>query len=654
MARIHRGNLDSGPRVSIGWLTAIVAVLVSGAVSAGSALAGVAPENVAIVVNGDSEVSQTIAQEYARLRNIPANNIVVVREFPHLEKISIEDFRQHILGPVFQTLTERDLLPQIDVIAYSAEIPTAIDVKGDLGERRLPRVLTPVASINGLTFLHQAVMAKDVRYLDLNANWYARRVGVPSRDTPWTPEEQQRYAAILEKMRPPAPPVQQEQPRENSQSENGEPAQKDAAANKNATDKNTTDKNNDPAAATERLQAVVAGLDELLQTHPHAVQLHYNRACGLALLGQPNNAILALQDAVRSGWWDHQHTLRDEDLKSLRDRDDFKSLVADMREVEFESQPALGFKSAHGWLPDGRPTADPRAPRYMLSAVLACTTGRGNSVDEALDQLRRTVAADGSRPTGTIYFLRNGDVRSKTREWAFQNAARMLADRGVQAVVVDGVLPNQKDDVAGAVIGTASFDWAKSGSTILPGAIVEHLTSFGGVMTKGAGQTPLTEWLKHGAAGSSGTVTEPFAIQAKFPTPFLQVHYASGCTLVESFYLSVTGPYQLLIVGDPLAQPWRKEFTVHAPALKTEAPLTGLVEIRPQTEATNNLAADAWELYVNGRRILSVPANAALAWDTRQHPDGAHTITIIARGNDDARSLARSTYNVVVRNMTAE
>ena len=75
-------------------------------------------------------------------------------------------------------------------------------------------------------------------------------------------------------------------------------------------------------------------------------------------------------------------------------------------------------------------------------------------------------------------------------------------------------------------------------------------------MSEGAGQTPLSEFLRYGAAGSSGTVTEPFAIAEKFPSPMIQVHYARGCTLAEAFYQSVHGPYQLLIVGDPLCRPW--------------------------------------------------------------------------------------------------
>lgn len=593
---------------------------------ASNVLAGVAPENVAIVVNGDSEASKTIAEEYARLRSVPATNVVSITGLPDKEKLSVEDFRQRVLGPVLKSLDERGLTLQIDVIAYSTEIPTAIDVSGDLGERKLPRVFTPTASINGLTFLHQAVMAKDVRYLDLNVNFYARRVVAETTDTPWNIEEQRRYAEVLAKLQQ---HVQVKQQKKEGDSPTDEEKAKTASL----------------------FKEVVTVFEELQKAHPRSSELHYNRACGLAQLDQADAAIAALKEAVKSGWWDHRHTARDDDLKSLREREDFKAVLEEMKTIDFTVQPAAGFRSSVGWLPNGTSTTDERAPRYLLSTVLACTTGRGTSVEEALANLRRSVEADGSRPTGTIYFERNGDVRSTTREWAFRNAARKLESLGVKAVIEDGVLPQQKADVAGAVIGIADFDWPKSGSTILPGAIVEHLTSFGGVMTKGAGQTPLTEFIKQGAAGSSGTVTEPFAIQAKFPSPFIHVQYASGCTLAESFYQSVTGPYQLLIVGDPLAQPWRRKFSLSIEGLPKDTAVSEEVTLQVKTESPDGIAPADLELYADGIRIASAKPTEPLRWDTRKHTDGEHVLTVLARGNDAVQTIARSRVTVTVRNV---
>ncbi|MBX3448881.1 MAG: hypothetical protein KF777_04930 [Planctomycetaceae bacterium] len=606
-------------------LRALLSILVE-VTCVGGLHGGVAPENVAIVVNGESEASKTIAAEYASLRGVPAGNIVTIHGLSNTETIPVDEFRERVLEPVFKMLTDARLMPQIAVIAYSAEIPTAIDVRSDIGERKLPKIFTPTASVNGLTFLHQAVLAKDIRYLDLNSNWYARRIVNAPRDEPWNSNDQQRYASVLMML--------QLHQRAIRQRKDGE----------QPSEQETTQ-------TAVRMQEAVDVLDELQQRHPHSSDLHYNRACLLAQADQPDAAIEALQAAVNSGWWDVQQTLRDDDLKILRERDDFKTLVEEMKSIDFDAQPAVGFRSTQGWLPNGMSTVDARAPRYLLSTVLACTTGRGTSVDEAVTSLRRAVAADGSRPPGTIYFEKNGDVRSTTREWAFRNAARQLEAMGVRAIVEDGILPREKNDVAGAVIGAADFDWAGSQSTILPGAIVEHLTSFGGAMSKDAGQTPLTEFLRNGAAGSSGTVTEPYAIQAKFPSPFLHVHYASGCTLVEAYYQSVTGPYQLLVVGDPLAQPWRRDFSLKSQGLVPDQPLSGDVVLKPKTESSDGIAPAEWELYVDGRRAASVPAKEPLRWDTRQHGDGEHVLTLIARGDDAVQSIARAVLTVNVRNV---
>jgi hypothetical protein len=71
-------------------------------------------------------------------------------------------------------------------------------------------------------------------------------------------------------------------------------------------------------------------------------------------------------------------------------------------------------------------------------------------------------------------------------------------------------------------------------------------------------QTSIADFIRFGAAGTAGTVDEPMATQCKFPTPFMHVHYAAGCTLAESFYQSISMPFQVLIIGDPLCEPWAK------------------------------------------------------------------------------------------------
>lgn len=615
-------------------LSSLVACLaVSGLMSQSFALADLVPENVAVVVNGDSEVSRRIANEYVRLRDIPPQNVISISKLSNTEKITVDEFREVVLRPVLKTIEERGIKDQIDVIAYSSEIPTAIEIQKDAGDKKLPQVLTPVASINGLTFLYQAVLEKDIRYLDLNINQYARRIVNSSQDTPWSPEELQKYGVAAQAIQNAV------QAARNSE----------AASGKGRKEKSKGEQEN---RTIEIPADVLATFEALAQSHPGSSELQYNFACLLAISGDPERSMKALQAAVKNGWTDHRHTARDEDLRGLRERDDFKALIEHMKSATFEMQPAAGFDASNGWAPDGTVVTDDSAPRYLLSVVLACTTGRGTTEAEAILNLKTSAGADATQPMGTVYFERNGDVRSTTREWGFANAAKKLQSLGVNAVVEDGVLPKDRSDVAGAVIGIADFDWPKSNSRILPGAIVEHLTSFGGVMTKGAGQTPLTEFLKHGAAGSSGTVTEPYAIQGKFPNPYIHVFYAEGCTLAEAFYQSVTGPYQLLIVGDPLVNPWRKPFDIEVPETFETNTTTGRVRIAATGKTGQKLRPQSWQVYVDGILVHSTdgaklqfeldPAN----FSAQQKPaissgNKERSIVIVAHAADQAQTIAR-------------
>lgn len=282
----------------------------------------------------------------------------------------------------------------------------------------------------------------------------------------------------------------------------------------------------------------------------------------------------------------------DEEKANLRDR-----IVTKRQDLEV--QPPRRFRARIAWNARGDSTDAPDGRHYLLSTMLGVTSGRGTSLREAIDILSRAAAADGTRPGGTIYYMINSDIRTATRRWGFDAAIRLLKDAGVTAVIEKGNLPDGRQDIAGAMVGIATFDAAASGIRILPGAICEHLTSGGGVMKWGDGQTPLTEFLRRGAAGASGTVVEPYAIQAKFPDPFIQVHYARGASLAEAFYQSVTGPYQLLIVGDPLCRPWGPPRT-NAPAAEP-----ALIELpaAPGPVPADSLARN--ELVEHGFRVIS-------------------------------------------------
>ncbi len=295
----------------------------------------------------------------------------------------------------------------------------------------------------------------------------------------------------------------------------------------------------------------------------------------------------------------------------------------------------LGFRSWYGWGQQGE-LLEAGGNRYLLSVMLGVTSGRGNTVNEVVSYLRSAASADGTRPPGTIYFMTNSDVRTKTRSNPFPAAVRALDRLGVKAEIVSGAVPAGKRDVAGLMAGIADFDWRGSGSTIAPGAICENLTSYGGIFTPSVGQTPLSAFMRAGAAGSSGTVIEPYSIQAKFPHAGIQVHYARGASLAEAFYQSVRAPYQLLVVGDPLCQPWARipevEVVTVADSKLVEpgAVLSGTVELEPRAVVPEQGTADRFELFVDGIRLMECGPGGRLMLDTTTLADGHHDLRVVA------------------------
>jgi hypothetical protein len=200
------------------------------------------------------------------------------------------------------------------------------------------------------------------------------------------------------------------------------------------------------------------------------------------------------------------------------------------------------------------------------------------------------------------------------------------------------------------MIGTASFDWSESGSTILPGAICEHFTSFGGDLRASASQTPLTVFLRHGAAGSSGTVVEPYAMADKFPRPGLHVHYGRGCTLAEAFYQSIIVPYQLLIVGDPLCRPWAVIPQVTVGGATAGETIRGTVTIEPQASVPQGGRVKSFEVFLDGRRAATVRPGNPLEIDTTRIADGYHELRVVAIESSPIESQGRAILPIYVDN----
>ncbi|HUT11265.1 MAG TPA: TIGR03790 family protein [Thermoguttaceae bacterium] len=297
---------------------------------------------------------------------------------------------------------------------------------------------------------------------------------------------------------------------------------------------------------------------------------------------------------------------------------------------EQKDQPTLGFRSTQQFGRRGE-LLDGEGRRYMLSMVLGVTTDRGNTVAEVLGYLERSAGADGTHPRGTIYYCQNDNVRSTTRDKVFPRAVSELEELGVAAEILQARVPQKKEDIQGCMIGWSGFKWHAYGNVILPGAICEHLTSWGGVMSEpGYGHSPLSEFLRYGAAGASGTVYEPYSLQAKFPLAMIHVHYARGCTLAEAFYQSVYGPYQLLIVGDPLCRPWANIPEVAVQGVQGDATVQGTLTLEPSATIPGDSKVDRFELFIDGWRRAACRVGESFTWDTTRLADGYHEFRVVA------------------------
>ncbi|MDT8998552.1 TIGR03790 family protein [Paucibacter sp. APW11] len=214
------------------------------------------------------------------------------------------------------------------------------------------------------------------------------------------------------------------------------------------------------------------------------------------------------------------------------------------------SRPSPMFNSA-----SSRPHADLGVLPAMLLAARSLEAGKA--------LIERGIAADGSavaaerRPGSVLpqaYFLSSDDKARNVRAALFPRAGVLAGMQIRQQPVSAEPLPNALLLSSGQmrVEGLDKIGW-------LPGALADHLTSFGGRLDAPpqSAQMSAIEWLDAGATASYGTVSEPCNHLQKFPHPqVLLLHYLQGATALEAYWRSVAWPGQGVFIGEPLAAPF--------------------------------------------------------------------------------------------------
>ncbi|MCC6284068.1 MAG: hypothetical protein IT439_02015 [Phycisphaerales bacterium] len=299
-----------------------------------------------------------------------------------------------------------------------------------------------------------------------------------------------------------------------------------------------------------------------------------------------------------------------------------------------DSPQARGFDGSVLWL-NGRP--DAAGQRYFIGAMLGYTGQRGNTVAEILDNIDRSVLADGSRPAGTFYFMQTNDqARSGPRHGSYPQAVADITARGGVAEhrVNQGALPSGEHDCLGIMTGLASPGIAGANIGIIPGAFCDHLTSYAATFDAAA-QEKVSLWIAKGASASWGQVEEPCNYAGKFPVPSIHVNYFQGLTLGEACFRSIGFlPFQGLLYGDPLTRAFTHIPAVTVPDLPSGPVSAGSLFVSPSGVTTRPGATIlTLEAVVDGSRVASGPAGAPLAIDLTTIDDGWHDLRLIALDN---------------------
>ena len=312
---------------------------------------------------------------------------------------------------------------------------------------------------------------------------------------------------------------------------------------------------------------------------------------------------------------------------------------------------SASFQGSRGWR-GGESTAA-GGEKYLLATALGVSLEKGNTVAEIVTSLRRSKESDKANYPGTIYYMRNHDIRSQVRHDTFADAVEELNSIGVKATTLSGTAPHNKPDVAGLTTGASHLQLRSSGSTILPGALIDNLTSAGGRMHAGTElnpQTTIGDFIRRGAAGASGAVVEPYAIAAKFPSAALHVHYARGCSLAEAFYQSIASPFHLLIVGDPICQPWARPPLVTVESDKELIDIAGSIQLTPAATYPDQRQASRFEFYIDGVRASTNDPGESFTIDSTRLADGWHKFRVVAVDDTAIRVQGAWTADVQVKN----
>ncbi len=569
------------------------------------------PESTLVVVNKESPDSLTIASHYVQLRNIPAVNVVYLSGITTIamfgpESSSSKAFQLQILNPILKAMKDRGIEDQIDCITYSAGFPTRINFQPQLtrylkaeGKKYNIQLHAPWTSITSLTYFYRNAFSDSPNFLELDANKFANPRPFNVSENPFVGDDARQFREAIR----------------------------------------STEAGDESAA--------IKTLLGLARKHPLQMAVVYALARAYAHAGEKEEVLSTLTHAQVNGFAYRSVIEKDSAFAEMLGDPAFVEILQRMEDRPSALLPTRAFSGQSYWAKNGWPNGNSQqGQRYTLSTVLAVTGKNQSSLEDSIARLEASEKADGTKPDGLVYFADHKDARSRTRKNQFKSAAAELKYLGREASIGSGIYPKNRGRVIGVTLGSAKLDWNKSGSRFLPGAIGDNFTSYGGWWQK-AGQTQLSEFLDAGAAGACGTVYEPWTIAAKIPSARWHAHYARGCTLAESYYQSVSGPFQLLIVGDPLCCPFGNFPKFAVQGLKSDSIVEEDFELEIEA-ADDSPAIRSYGMFFDGVFQTTIKNPNRFNISIEDMREGRHEIRIVGVADTPTANRTSKQLNFVV------
>lgn len=177
------------------------------------------------------------------------------------------------------------------------------------------------------------------------------------------------------------------------------------------------------------------------------------------------------------------------------------------------------------------------------------------SVEGSKALIDRGVLSGFRAPAASAHFLITSDSARNSRSRFFPRS--MVVPQKKLSIKTERA--NSLENITDIIIYETGLAKVPKLETLrfVPGALADHLTSFGGDLL-GTSQMSSLRWLEAGATASYGTVSEPCNYWQKFPHgTVLLSQYLQGATAIEAYWKSVMWPAQGVFIGEPLAAPYR-------------------------------------------------------------------------------------------------